>query len=249
MARVRPGKVGNLLSGYLDPAGCLSHPCPEAVPEMLMPEAEHSQHTRRFFETEIRRLTDRLYAAALRLTRDPDDAEDVVAETVERAWRCMGELRDSKSFEGWLFRILNNTFISQWRRRGSRQHLETELDLSDSDASGALQFSLFKQLHQPFLLWWSTPEERVVDELLREDIQHAIDELPEEFRFTLVMVEVMGHSYREVGEILDVPLGTVRSRLNRARSLLQKRLWQRALEAGIINSAPVPEAGAERGES
>lgn len=214
-----------------------------------MPSPDHGQDRREFFAREVERLTDRLYAAALRLTRNPDDAEDVVAEAVEHAWRQLDNLRDIDRFEGWLFRILNNTFISQWRKRGCRQHLETALDLSDRESAEALEFSLFRQLHQPFLLWWSTPEEHVLDQLLREDIQRALDSLPDEYRFTLVMVEFQGYSYREVGEMLSVPLGTVRSRLSRARSLLQKALWDRAVEAGIIQDNPTLPAYAKRGDS
>lgn len=198
-----------------------------------MPELTDREARRRFFETEVRRLTDRLYATALRLTRDPDDAEDVVADAVGRAWTKLDELRASDRFEAWLFRILNNTFINQWRKRRCRQNLETALDPEDG-SSDELQFSLFHQLHQPFLLWWGTPEQKVVDALLREDIQRAIDNLPDEYRLTLVMVELQGYRYREVSEMLDVPLGTVRSRLSRARSLLQKALWERARDAGIV---------------
>lgn len=189
---------------------------------------------RHFFEREVERLMDRLYGTALRLTRSPQDAEDVVAEAVARAWSRLDELRDPKQFEGWLFRILHNTFISAWRRRRSRQDCEVELDQSDAD-SGAGEFSLFRQLHQPFLLWWGTPEDRVVESLLREDIQRAIDALPDAFRVVIVLVEIEGYTYREVADSLSVPLGTVRSRLNRGRSLLQRALWQCAREAGIVH--------------
>lgn len=198
-----------------------------------MSEVTDRQAQRRFFETEVHRLTDRLYATALRLTRDPDDAEDVVAEAVSRAWSKLDELRDPDRFEAWLFRILNNTFVSQWRKRRCRQELETALSPEDG-SSDELQFSLFHQLHQPFLLWWGAPEREVVEEFLREDIQRAIDQLPDEYRVTLVLVELQGYRYREVSELLDVPLGTVRSRLNRARSLLQKALWELARDAGIV---------------
>lgn len=201
-----------------------------------------SAERRRFFEREVERLADRLYGTALRLTRDPDDAEDVVAEAVGRAWTRLGELRDPEQFEGWLFRILNTTFISLWRRRRCRQDLEEELD---PEAAGDERFSLFEQLHQPFLLWWGTPEHYVLNALLREDIQQALDALPDAFRVIVVLVEVQGHTYREVSEMLDVPLGTVRSRLNRGRSLLQASLWERAREAGLVHSARKPSARAK----
>lgn len=192
---------------------------------------------RRFFEEEVARLMDRLYGTALRLARNPADAEDVVAEAVARAWVRLDELRDREQFEGWLFRILSNTFIDTRRRRKSRQDHEAAMHESESAVPGSLDFSLFQQLHQPFLLWWSTPEECLLDALLRENIEHALDELPDEFRVTIVLVEVQGYSYKEASELLDIPLGTVRSRLNRARGLLQKSLWQQARDAGIVPGA------------
>lgn len=216
-----------------------------------MPETNRDNmraERKRFFEKEIERLADRLYGTALRLTRHPDDAEDIVAETVGRAWSRLDELQNPGRFEGWLFRILNNIFISNWRKRQSRQALETELDLSDTESSDALEFSLFKQLHQPFLLWWGTPEQRVIEQLMREDIQQALDKLPDEFRITLVMVEVQGYSYRETSEMLEIPQGTVRSRLSRARAMLQKTLWECAREAGIVQSPATPREDAIRGE-
>lgn len=211
-------------------------------------QAGTTDQRRRFFEREVTRLADRLYGTALRLTRDSHDAEDVVAEAVARAWARLDELRDPARFEGWLFRILNNTFISLWRRRRCRQDRETGLDSSGSEASEAMEFSLFQQLHQPFLLWWSTPEERVLNALLREDIQRAIDALPDAFRVIVVMVEIQGYAYREVAEWLDVPVGTVRSRLSRGRALLQKALWERAREDGIVHGTPEGRGSVEGGE-
>lgn len=208
---------------------------------------EASAERRRFFEREVERLADRLYGTALRLTRNRDDAEDVVAEAVGRAWTKLGELRDPEQFEGWLFRILNTTFIDLWRRRRCRQDLEEELDPVNPEAAGDERFSLFEQLHQPFLLWWGTPEHHVLNGLLREDIEQALDALPDAFRIIVVLVEVQGHTYREVSEMLDVPLGTVRSRLNRGRSLLQASLWEQAREAGLVHGARKPPARANGG--
>lgn len=228
-------------------------PVPGGLAEaaMLEPDADRRHTTaerRRLFEQEVERLADRLYGTALRLTRNPDDAEDVVAEAVERAWARLDELRDPGQLEGWLFRILNNTFISAWRRRRCRQDLETELEPDDSGESETGGFSLFQQLHQPFLLWWGTPEHHVIEGLLRADIRRAIDALPDAFRMIVVLVEIQGYTYREVSEMLGVPLGTVRSRLSRARSLLQAALWDRAREAGLVHGAPATTPDAEGGE-
>lgn len=183
------------------------------------------------FAQDVERLTDRLYGTALRLVRDPDDAEDIVAEAVGNAWAKLDQLREDANIEAWLFRILNNAVIDAWRRRSSRQDKEVELpDEMDGDVE---QFSLYGKLHQPFLLWWGAPEKQFLNELLREDIQAALDRLPNQFRIVVVLVEVWGHSYEEVAELLEIPLGTVRSRLNRGRGLLQKALWKQASEAGL----------------
>lgn len=188
---------------------------------------------RAMFEQEIRRLMDRLYGTALRLSRNPDDAEDIVAETVATAWNKLDQLTDITCFEGWLFRILDHTFINQWRRRQCRQDKEVALEANGNDDD----FSLFEKLHQPFLLWWSAPEQSFLNQLLKKDIQKALDRLPDEFRITMVLVEIEGYSYQQTAELLDIPMGTVRSRLNRARALLQHTLWTQGREAGLTATA------------
>lgn len=176
---------------------------------------------------------DRLYGTALRLTGNPDDAEDIVADAVEKAWSRLDDLRDPSALEGWLFRILNNTFVSAWRRNKVRSEVEKDLP----DDTSADDFSLFQHLHQPFLLWWGTPEQQFLNEVLQEDIRHALDSLPDAFRMVIVLVEVQGCTYEEVSGLLDVPIGTVRSRLSRARTLLQRSLWKQAAEAGLVHDA------------
>ena len=183
---------------------------------------------------------DRLYGTALRLTGNPDDAEDVVAEAVGKAWSKLDDLRDLESMEGWLFRILNNSFVSLWRRRKTRDEVEREA-VETSDAGG---FSLFQQLHQPFLLWWGTPEQQFLNDVLQEDLQKALDALPDGFRVVIVLVEVQGYTYEEVSGLLEIPVGTVRSRLSRGRALLQKALWKQASEAGLVQDRRPPDSGA-----
>ncbi|SFU44736.1 RNA polymerase sigma factor [Halomonas korlensis] len=186
-----------------------------------------------WFEQRLAPLLDRLYGCALRLTRDPDDAEDIVAEAVGKAWTRLGELRDPQCFDGWLLHILNNVFISEWRRRQCRPQRPTSRDAPAPDELDTSTFTLFQQLHQPFLLWWGSLEEQFFNSLLQEDIQRAIDALPDPFRVTMVLVEVQGYSYAEAAHLLGIPLGTVRSRLSRARALLQKTLWEQAGDAGV----------------
>lgn len=188
---------------------------------------------RSFFEAQVYRLLDRLYGSALRLTRDRGAAEELVAETLLRAWAKLDELRDREKFDGWMFTILTNIFISERRRRVPARACEAEAVAIDP----AYEFSLFRQLHQPFLLWWGTPEQAFLNKLLREDIDRALDGLPETYRTAVVLVDVQGCSYAEVARLLEVPVGTIRSRLSRGRSLLQRALWQHAVESGIAGCA------------
>jgi RNA polymerase sigma factor (sigma-70 family) len=191
-----------------------------------------------FFAAEVERLADRLYGTALRLTRNPEDAEDLVAETVAKAWARLDDLREPPRFEAWIQRILNNTFVSEWRYRRARP--EVLID-SDEEESTDDTFSFFEQLHRPFLLWWSNPEERVIADFLRKDVANALDQLDDAFRVVVVLVDVEGYSYAEAAEMLQVPVGTVRSRLHRARSMLQQRLWQHAKDARLVNQGHAHE--------
>jgi RNA polymerase sigma factor (sigma-70 family) len=186
----------------------------------------------RFFSEEVARLSDRLYGTALRLTRNREDAEDLVAETVAKAWTKLGELRDPQSFEPWIQRILTNTFMSNWRHRRASPEVAIEPETEDNKGE---PFSLFEKLHQPFLLWWASPEEEAIMTLLREDIVRALDALDDAFRITIVLVDVQGYSYDEAAELLGVAIGTVRSRLARGRAQLQRALWQHAQDAGLLN--------------
>ena len=184
-----------------------------------------------FFAEKVERLTDRLYGTALRLTRNSDDAEDLVAETVAKAWAKLGKLSDPQSFDAWIQRILTNTFVSEWRHRRASPEVAMEPEPEDG---GDEPFSLYEKLHQPFLLWWTTPEEEVIAKLLREDMDRALGALPDTFRIAIVLVDVEGYSYREAAELLGVPIGTVRSRLARARAQLQRALWQHGKDAGLL---------------
>lgn len=202
---------------------------------------------RAFFEREIAQLLDSLYGAALRLCKNSADAEDLVAETTAKAWGAFAELNDRQSFRAWIFRILANTYYSLCRHR--RATPETPVDPSDEGGEDA-SFSIFERLHQPFLLWWGNPEQEFLNHLLRRDLEQAIDALPEAFRVVVVLAELEGFTYPEIAGMLEVPLGTVRSRLSRARASLQKALWEQAVAAGLVQEgvgAPAIESENERG--
>lgn len=179
------------------------------------------------FESEVLRLLPDLFGAALRLAKNRADAEDLVADAVAKAWMNLGSLREPASFRGWVFRILTNDFISRCRAR-SAQGVPEPLEEREEEA-----FSLFEKLHPPILLWWSNPEEEFLNKLLREDLERAVDALPEPYRIVVVLADVQGFSYKEIAETLDLPLGTVRSRLARARARLQEALWSHAADQGL----------------
>jgi RNA polymerase sigma-70 factor (ECF subfamily) len=189
---------------------------------------------RTYFEGEIRRLLGRLYGVALRLTGNPAEAEDLVSETTIKAWSSFDQLNDRQAFPKWVFRILTNTYISSRRRACSAP---AECFAED----GELAFSLFEKMHQPFLLWWSNPERELLNKLLGEDIERALDGLPETFRAVVVLVDIEGYCYDEVAVTLGIPVGTVRSRLSRARSMLQRTLWEQATAAGLTAGASAKE--------
>ena len=133
--------------------------------------------SRETFENQVLGLLGCLQGVARRLTRNDADAEDLVAETVARAWRARDTLKSEAAFRAWIFRILNNTFISDLRRASARPRLESmACEEADEGAGGV---SIFEELHQPFLLWFSNPEQEFLDKLLREDLDRALATLPE----------------------------------------------------------------------
>lgn len=175
-----------------------------------------------------------LLSAARYMADRRADAEDVVAEAIARAWERRDDLRDRNRFRGWLFRIMRNCFLGRRRRRDRRPD---EVPLP-GEGEEEPSFSLFERLHQPFLLWWGNPEEEFFDRLLKEDLERAVEGLPEAYRSVLILADVQGFSYAEIADVLDIPVGTVRSRLSRARSRLQEALWKHGVDAGLREPSP-----------
>jgi len=192
--------------------------------------------TKEVFETQVLAILGRLHGVATRLTRNDADAEDLVADAIARAWRARESLSAPSAFPAWIFRILNNTFISDRRRalvRGQTEAIE-DGGLDDSQA-----FSIFERLHQPFLLWFANPEQEFLNKLLKDDVDRALAALPEHYRVVVIMADMEDLKYAEIAETLKIPIGTVRSRLARARAALQEALWSLAQERGIeVSHAP-----------
>jgi len=186
--------------------------------------------TKEAFETQVMTILGRLHGVAVRLTRNDADAEDLVADTIARAWRARESLMAPNAFPAWIFRILNNTFISDRRRASVRGQTEP---IEDAELDDSEPFSIFERLHQPFLLWFSNPEQEFLDKLLRDDVDRALAALPEHYRVVVIMADMEDLKYAEIAETLKIPIGTVRSRLARARATLQETLWTVAQERGI----------------
>lgn len=183
------------------------------------------------FEQQLTDVLDRLYATALRMTRHQADAEDLVSDAVAKALKNRDRLKDPASFRGWIFRILTNTFISNCRKQKNCP----EIGFTETDSESEEDFWLFDRLHQPLLLFWgNNPEQEFLNNVLREDLAKALDKLKDEYRIVVLLADVEGFSYQEIAAILEIPVGTVRSRLARARSRLQKSLWQQAIDTGFV---------------
>jgi RNA polymerase sigma-70 factor (ECF subfamily) len=190
------------------------------------------------FQREALPLLDSLYGAALRMTRNPADAEDLVQETMLRAYRAFETFEPGTNLKAWLFRILTNAYINVYRKKQREPQKVSQDQIED--------FDLYRELKDHESQFAQTPETIVLDALVDSDILEAIDDLPEQFRLAVVLSDVEGFSYAEMAEIMDVPMGTVMSRLHRGRKALQKRLWELARERGIVRGPVASASGAQR---
>jgi RNA polymerase sigma-70 factor, ECF subfamily len=162
-----------------------------------------------------------LYAAALRMTRNPSDAEDLVQETFLRAYRGFEGFHEGTNLKAWLYKILTNTFINQYRAKKRRPD---QVDLDDTE-----DFYIFRRLGGLEAADATrTPEAEVLEGIPDAEVKEALESIPEQFRMAVILADVEGFSYKEIADILDVPIGTVMSRIHRGRRALQKKLWDYA---------------------
>jgi RNA polymerase sigma-70 factor (ECF subfamily) len=178
------------------------------------------------FERDVLPLLPSLYGAAMRMTRNPSDAEDLVQDTYLRAFRGFGGFQEGTNLKAWLYRILTNSFINTYRKK--QREPQTVEGPDDAD-----EWYLYDRLGGRNVE--VSAENEVLDRIPDADVKAALESLSENFRLAVLLADVEGFSYREIAEIMDVPIGTVMSRLHRGRKALERALFDTAKERGLID--------------
>ncbi len=174
-----------------------------------------SASRRREFETLIAPCLDGMFSAALRLTKHQGNAEDLVQDTVVRAWKFFDKFERGTNFKAWIFRILTNTFINTYRRSNRERSLNDEGERQSVEATFYSPDAIADSLN---------PEEAMLAHVMSDEVLQAVDALPVDFRMVVVLADLQDFAYNEIATILNIPVGTVMSRLFRARRQLQKSL-------------------------
>jgi RNA polymerase sigma-70 factor (ECF subfamily) len=197
-----------------------------------MSAIEATERSRQEFESLLTPLLSPAYGTALHMTRNRDDAEDLVQEAALRAYRAFHTFEKGTNFKAWFFRILTNLYLNKYRqkqREPEMVHIEDAPDL----------YLYAQTLNSGMHSWCADPASQVMRKLTTEHVTTAIEALPEEFRTVCALYFMQEFAYQEIAEILDCPLGTVRSRLHRGRKMLQRELWHVAQEHGITTTLSV----------
>ena len=186
------------------------------------------------FAEQATQYAPQLFSTALRMTRNRSDAEDLVQETYLKGWRAYGSFQEGTNLRAWLFRIMTNTYINKYNKDKRRPN-ETELD----DVEELYLYRRLGSFDQSKMS--ASAEDQMMELFTDDEVKNAIEELPETFRLPLLLSDVDGFAYKEIAEMLDIPIGTVMSRLHRGRKAMQKRLYEFAKERGLVNESLLRE--------
>jgi RNA polymerase sigma-70 factor (ECF subfamily) len=196
-----------------------------APAEPVDPRATETEAERtRRFESDALQYLDQLYAAAMRMTRNPADAEDVVQETFAKAYASFHQFTPGTNLKAWLYRILTNTYINSYRKK------QREPQLSDGESVEDWQLARAESHTSSGL---KSAETVALENLPDSDVKDALQQLAPDFRLAVFLADVEGFSYKEIAEIMGTPIGTVMSRLNRGRTQLRKLLADYARDRGV----------------
>lgn len=179
------------------------------------------------FSTDAMQYAPQLFSTALRMTRNRLDAEDLVQETYIKGWRSFHTFQEGTNLRAWLFRIMTNTYINKYNAQ-KRKGTEVELD----DVEELFLYKRLGSIDQSQLS--SSAEDQMLDLFTDDEVKNALESLPEDFRIPVLLSDVDGFSYKEIAEMLEIPIGTVMSRLHRGRKAMQKMLYEYARDRGLI---------------
>jgi RNA polymerase sigma-70 factor (ECF subfamily) len=198
----------------------------DTTPAADAPTDTRSAAARRRFHDEAMPHARALYGAAMRLVRSPDDASDLVQETMFKAWRAFDSFESGTNCKAWLFRILTNTFINKYRRRLK------ERDILDGKSRVDAEHEL---VNLPSKRAFLDPEGAFADRALADEVVAALESVPVDFRVVVILSDIEGFAYKDIAEMVGIPVGTVMSRLFRGRRLLQEKLFDYAVETGVLH--------------
>jgi RNA polymerase sigma-70 factor (ECF subfamily) len=179
------------------------------------------------FTSDAMQYAPQLFSTALRMTRSRSDAEDLVQETYIKGWRSFHTFQEGTNLRAWLFRIMTNTYINKYNAK-KRKGTEVELD----DVEELFLYKRLGSIDQSQLS--SSAEDQMLELFTDDEVKNALEELPEDFRVPVLLSDVDGFSYKEIAEMLEIPIGTVMSRLHRGRKAMQKMLYEYARDRGLI---------------